>query len=64
MKIEVCLGQNCNPYGGQALADALEAKGIPFTTFECRGLCAYAPVAFVDNKAKLKVTLEDVLPHE
>ncbi len=60
MKVEVCLGQNCKPYGGQALADALKAKGIPFTTFECRGLCTYAPVAFVNDKAKLKATLEDV----
>ena len=60
MKIEVCVGQNCKPYGGQALADELKAKGVPFTTFECRGLCTYAPVVFVDDKAKLKATLEDV----
>ncbi len=61
MKIEVCLGQNCKGYGGQALADELKAKGIPFTTFECHSLCTYAPVAFVENKAKLKAKLEDML---
>ncbi len=60
MKVEVCLGQNCKGYGGQALADALKEKGTSFATFECRGLCTYAPVAFVNDKAKLKATLEDV----
>jgi len=60
-KIEVCLGQNCKPYGGQALAGALAAQGVPFSTFECRSLCAHAPVAFVDDKAKLKATPEDTI---
>ena len=60
MKIEVCLGQNCKPYGGQVLANELKAKGIPFSTFECRSLCTYAPVVFVDGKAKLKVNLADI----
>jgi len=55
-KIEICLGQNCKPYGGQDLADALNKKGVPFTTFDCRSLCTYAPVVFVDDKAKLKAT--------
>jgi NADH:ubiquinone oxidoreductase subunit E len=59
-KIEICLGQNCKPYGGQALADALEAQGVPVTTFECRSLCTYAPVVFVDDKAKLKATRDDL----
>ncbi|MDQ7001313.1 MAG: (2Fe-2S) ferredoxin domain-containing protein [Ghiorsea sp.] len=61
MKIEVCLGENCKDYGGQALANALQAKGVRFTTFECRSLCTYAPVVFVNDKAKLKATLADVL---
>ena len=61
MKIEVCLGENCKDYGGQALADTLQAKGVGFTTFECRSLCTYAPVVFADDKAKLKSTLVDVL---
>jgi len=60
-KIEVCLGQNCKPYGGQAFADALKEKGVAFTTFECRSLCTYAPVMFVDDKAKLKAKIEDIL---
>ena len=60
MKVEVCLGQNCKGYGGQALTDELKAKGIPFTTFECRSLCTYAPVAFVDDKAKLHAELHDI----
>jgi NADH:ubiquinone oxidoreductase subunit E len=60
-KIEICLGQNCKPYGGQALADALKDKGVAFTTFECRGLCTYAPVAFVQDKAKLKAQLSDII---
>lgn len=60
LKIEVCLGENCKDYGGQALADELQAKGVGFTTFECRSLCTYAPVVFVDDKAKLKATLADV----
>jgi len=59
-KIEVCLGHNCKPYGGQALADALRDKNIAFTTFECRSLCTYAPVVFVDEKAILKAEIEDV----
>ncbi|MDX8381571.1 MAG: (2Fe-2S) ferredoxin domain-containing protein [Ghiorsea sp.] len=60
-KIEVCLGQNCKPYGGQSLVEELQAKGVPFTTFECRSLCTYAPVVFVDDKAKLKANIEDIL---
>jgi len=60
VKIEVCLGQHCKPYGGQDLVDALKEKGIPFTTFECRSLCTYAPVVFVDDKAKLKAQFKDV----
>lgn len=59
-KIEVCLGQNCKPYGGQDLVDVLKEKGIPFTTFECRSLCTYAPVVFVDDKAKLKASIDDI----
>jgi len=57
VKIEICLGQNCKPYGGQALADELKKQGVPFTTFECRSLCTYAPVVFVDGKAKLRVNI-------
>ncbi len=60
MKIEICLGQNCRDYGGQSLAAALKKRAIPFNTFECRSLCTYAPVVFVDDKAKLKAKLEDV----
>lgn len=60
-KIEICLGQNCKPYGGQDLADELKKRGIPFTTFDCRSLCTYAPVVFVEDKAKLKASLDDVL---
>ena len=61
MKVEVCLGRNCKDYGGQTLADELKAKGIPFTTFECRSLCTYAPVVFVDDKVKLKATMDDIV---
>ncbi|MDQ7058121.1 MAG: (2Fe-2S) ferredoxin domain-containing protein [Ghiorsea sp.] len=64
MKIEVCLGQNCKPYGGQELVDVLREKGIPFTSFECRSLCTYAPVVFVDGKAKLKAKVGDLLPNQ
>lgn len=60
MKIEVCLGQNCRDYGGHDLAEALKKQEIPFTTFECRSLCTYAPVVFIDDKAKLKTKLEDM----
>ena len=61
MKIEICLGENCKPYGGQALADELQAKGVGFTTFECRSLCTYAPVVFVDGKAKLRANIDEVV---
>jgi len=60
-KIEICLGQNCKPYGGQDLADELKKQGVPFTTFECRSLCTYAPVVFVEGKAKLKASLDEIL---
>ncbi|MDQ6979959.1 MAG: (2Fe-2S) ferredoxin domain-containing protein [Ghiorsea sp.] len=61
MKIEVCLGQNCKPYGGQELVDVLREKSIPFISFECRSLCTYAPVVFVNGKAKLKASLQDII---
>jgi len=60
LKIEICLGQNCKAYGGQALAEQLEAKGMAFTSFECRSLCTYAPVVFVDDKAKLRANMKDI----
>jgi len=60
-KIEICLGQNCKPYGGQDLADALNKKSVAFTTFECRSLCTYAPVVFVEDKVKLKARVDDIL---
>ncbi|MDX8388808.1 MAG: (2Fe-2S) ferredoxin domain-containing protein [Ghiorsea sp.] len=61
MKIEVCLGQNCKGYGGQALADELKQRVIPFKVSECRSLCTYAPVVVVDGKAKLKAVIENVI---
>jgi len=62
--IEICLGQNCKAYGGQALAEVLTEKGVPFQVFECRSLCTYAPVAFVAGKAKLRATLDDVVVND
>ena len=60
VKVEVCLGQNCKGYGGQALADALKQRGIAFTISECRSLCTYAPVVIVDGKAKLKADMQSI----
>jgi NADH:ubiquinone oxidoreductase subunit E len=60
VKIEVCHGQNCKPYGGKQLAKSLAEQGVHFEVIECRSLCQHAPVVFVDGKAKLKATMEDV----
>lgn len=61
MKVEICLGQNCSGYGGDALAKEMKEKGITFTISECRSLCPHAPVVFVDGKAVLKAKLDDVM---
>lgn len=60
MKIEVCHGQNCYPYGGKALAEALDEHNQAYQVIPCRSLCQYAPVAYIEGKAVLKANLDDL----
>jgi len=65
MKIEICHGQNCRDYGGKALAAELDNMTIAYAVIPCRSLCPHAPVVFIDNRLRLKVTaaeLEEMLP--
>lgn len=59
MKIELCFGKHCLNEN-RLLAEALRKQGVMFLLRECRSLCTYAPIVFVDGKARLKATLDDI----
>lgn len=59
MEVSVCLGQNCINEG-KLLAKNMKDAEIIFSVSTCRSLCTYAPIVFIDAKAKLKATLDDI----
>ncbi|MDX8382796.1 MAG: (2Fe-2S) ferredoxin domain-containing protein [Ghiorsea sp.] len=58
VKLELCQGQNCSPYGGKKLAEELAERGVAFEIIGCRSLCTYAPVAFVEDCLQMKATAD------
>jgi len=60
LKIQLCHGQNCQPRGGKALADACRQRGIPFEATPCHSLCPYAPIVMIDGRLRMHITLSEL----
>ena len=59
--IRVCQGPECRDCGGPELRKLLLQRGIQAEKEHCQGLCAYAPIAHIDQRCISEATIKKIM---